>query len=396
MTQAESSCLERSVDARVAVARLIEAMSNNRPEVSNLITQALHPLFAKETSEPAISAMIDALMVHQSVLLNEGAALDVKISTLVTSGLSERRNKLKSAWAVSISQVIWNFDDPTKVNQSVIAFSKSLGKPLCAAFHEIASNGVQAAQNGTIISGYAISAAALGRWLDWSVDELTQLVKAEGILNMTIAVAPKPSFLLNDRIYTKLTNIGDQLWAIHALEAAAKRAIAEMETAWPLAAIYFVVNPKLQKEVRFSAIDMLKKLLLKMLSEDRIQAADYIIRGVEEWLHQLSEERKEGSPAAVGEASLSRLKDVITALLSRELTSDKSYVNHVLRRMFVLAHHPRLADQRWSWIDISRHAKVDPGQLATEMAPEFLESIFDKLWPKERVINSFGLAKVSE
>jgi len=360
-------------------------MPKGQPQLSNVIVLGLHPLFAKETNETALTSLVDAIMAHQTVLLKDDSAVDDKTQKLIVSGVADKRAKVRSAWAVAISQLIWTFDDPDNVNESVIRFSKSLGKQLCAVFHEIASNALQAAQNGFIASGYAISAITLGRWLEWKTAELSEIVKAKGILNITISVAPKPSFLLNDRIYTKLSNSRDQTWAVNALEASARRAITEMETAWPLAAIFFVANPKIPKEVRFSLINMVKRVLNLMETEGRCQAADYIIFGVEEWLRQLSEERKEGPAAAVGEGSLTRLKDIISAMLSAELVSDTSYAHHVLRRLLVLCHHPRLSRKQWSWIEVSRHANVDPGHLTEGETFDCIEPIQEKMWPKEKV-----------
>jgi hypothetical protein len=83
-----------------------------------------------------------------------------------------------------------------------------------------------------------------------------------------------------------LTTARDQLWAINALEAAAKRALTEMDTAWPLAAIYFVVNPKLSKDVRFAAISMITNVFVSTPSDIRCKAANRVVLGIEEWIRQ--------------------------------------------------------------------------------------------------------------
>jgi hypothetical protein len=131
-------------------------------------------MFGKETNEIAISALVDGLMAHQGVLLENDSAVDDKVSKLVTSGLTDKRSKIKSGWAVAVSGVIWNIEQ-NPVNSSVIKFSNSIAKNMFNAFNEAASNAVQASQNGTIITGYAVSAAALGRWLGWQEDQLSRL-----------------------------------------------------------------------------------------------------------------------------------------------------------------------------------------------------------------------------
>jgi Generalcontrol nonderepressible 1 (Gcn1) N-terminal len=126
-------------------------------------------LFAKETNDAAISAFIDTLMAHQGVLLGNYSTMDGKISKLISSGLKDKRSKIKSGWALAISEIMWNV---SQVNPALIAFSKEIAKDLFTMLNEVASNAVQASQNGTIIAGYAISAATLGRWLEWQDAQL--------------------------------------------------------------------------------------------------------------------------------------------------------------------------------------------------------------------------------
>lgn len=121
-------------------------------------------MFAKETNDSAASALIDALLAHEGVLLRNDTPVDENLSKLMASGLTDKRSKIKAAWAVAISGVIWGV---SIVNPASIAFSKTIAKNLFVVFSEIASNAVQASQTGTITAGYAISAATLGRWLDW-------------------------------------------------------------------------------------------------------------------------------------------------------------------------------------------------------------------------------------
>lgn len=86
----------------------------------------------------------------------------------------------------------------------------------------------------------------------------------------------------------------------------------------------------------------------------------------------------------VGNFSLNLLRDVVTSILPKSLL-ESSYVNHVLIRIFVLAHDPKLSRHQWSWIDIARKANVDPGLLAADHADEFVTAIAQKWWPVEKV-----------
>ena len=155
--------IERSVETRVAINRLIEGLPH---ELSPYIVQSLHPIFTKETSELAIPSLIDTLLKHQGSVIRSNTPMDDKILKLVSAGLTDKRSKIKSAWVVAVAEMLWDLE-PSDVNPAVVNFSKSIFKSFLNVFHEVANNAIQACQNGTIISGYAISAAALGRWLSY-------------------------------------------------------------------------------------------------------------------------------------------------------------------------------------------------------------------------------------
>jgi hypothetical protein len=112
-------------------------------------------------------------------------------------------------------------------------------------------------------------------------------VKSERILNNSTAISPKPSFLLNERIYTKLTTERDQSWAIKALEAIGLRALTDMGLEWSTAVIYFIAQPKLPKSVRQATVRIIHNVLFSFSSEKRVEGADILVLGLEDWLRQV-------------------------------------------------------------------------------------------------------------
>lgn len=164
--------IERSVDINLAIARYIGAVSRMSTDVSTYVVQNLVPLFAKETNEAVISAMTETLLLHQRSLLMDNKAMDESTLRLIGNGLLDKRSKVKCNWAVAVSGMIWQADCNSFSTPALITFSKALGQNLINVFNDIASNAIQASQTGIIIGAYAISAAALGRWLDWQDERL--------------------------------------------------------------------------------------------------------------------------------------------------------------------------------------------------------------------------------
>jgi len=178
------------------------------------------------------------------------------------------------------------------------------------------------------------------------------------------------------------------MWAIYALAAAGQSAISKMDIHWPAAIIFFIANPRFSKSVRTAARSMLKEVLQTISRDSREIGADLMVRGLEDWLRQISEERKDSPAMAVGTGSLSLLSGVVTSMLGPGLLEDTSYVSFLLIRLFVVAHHPRLPRYQWSWIDIARKAKADPGQLVAEHSSELIGVLAQNWWPKGKVVRT--------
>src|SRR5271169_5807238 len=98
----------------------------------------------------------------------------------------------------------------------------------------------------------------------------------------------------------------------------------------------------------------------------------------------------------VGGSSLDLLREVVASILPKSLQGENAYIDHVLIRLFVLAHHPMLPRYQWSWIDIARKANVDPGLLTTGHPDEFISAITQKSWPTEKVIHAYCMSSCVE
>lgn len=77
--------------------------------------------------------------------------------------------------------------------------------------------------------------------------------------------------------------------------------------------------------------------------------------------------------------------------MNPNLGNPRDYLEEVLKRIFVLCHHPLLPRHQFSWTDISRSAKIDPGMLTEEQTEDFLEEIKQKLWPSENVFSLISI-----
>jgi hypothetical protein len=142
-------------------------LANDSPALSSSIIQSLQPLFAKETNDSLLIAMIEAFCAHARVAIQHATTLDNKTMKLITSGLVDKLVKIKTAWIIATSEIVWKSDEPASPDAPIISFSMAIAKPLFAIVNEVSTNAVQSTQSGTIVGGYAAIAASLGKWMLW-------------------------------------------------------------------------------------------------------------------------------------------------------------------------------------------------------------------------------------
>lgn len=192
-------------------------MSKSLPPSDTLSVQTVEtlvPIIAKENNEAALVALCDNFEVHLAHILSSSSSLPSATSAALAKELNSTKVSTRRALSSGIASAIW------KVGHDDVTFTpegEQLVSTLAPAF-EANLNTASANPASTpagFLEGYAASALALGPLA--SVKSAEKLSKSP-LLASLLTVSPKPSFLLNDRAYSKLPSDIDRIWFLRCLE----------------------------------------------------------------------------------------------------------------------------------------------------------------------------------
>lgn len=182
-------------------------------EVSPIILETLLPLIAKEGNEAALAELCSSLQLHLAFLLRSGTAFSPIIMSTIGKELVSTKIGTRRALSDAVGQAIWAVSEGKEYQFSAEG-SKLLGAVIPALEANLQTALANVPSNPTgYLEGYSAAALALGPLRQ--VDDASQLVAASRGLK---AVSPKPSFLFNDRAYTKIPSGKDELWMLRSLE----------------------------------------------------------------------------------------------------------------------------------------------------------------------------------
>jgi hypothetical protein len=227
------------------------------------------------------------------------------------------------------------------------------------------------------------------------------LLKKASIQKGSLAVEPKPSFLLNQRIYSKFSE-DDLKWLCRALSSISPALSSSSEPirgAWAQAYIYLVCSSTTSPTVRRQAVDTLADLCAQSAGADTFSIAGVVVSGMWQWIEALEGGDKDSAAALAksGDANLHLvLKSV--CLSPKEYVDragsgpDKPKLEAQMCSLVVLA-KPQLIP-RASWISLCLRVELDPGELARKYEDVLIQEIVDRTGFGQKVPTSSSFAEL--
>ena len=205
-------------------------------------------------------------------------------------------------------------------------------------------------------------------------------IKKASISDRILNTEPKPSFLLNPRVYTKLTTEDDLTWFGHALASAFQKlsgsdAQTAVSTAWAQAMIYMVVGAGVPAKAKKEMTARLTSLYTS--APQRVSAV--IIHGLWQWAEDVEVDAKESAAfaAKTGREELYKIVRAICldkeAALADGIAVEREVVEDELTKLLVLCRSQLLP--RTAWIELCLRTGTDPGGLAARASQECLAQI---------------------
>lgn len=344
---------------------------------------------AKEGNEAALVAETAALVQSTTALLKSAEAEVAKsVIDVYVKGLADKKPPFRHLWILAAGEVLYAL--PALASK----FAEAVLPPLLALYAEVLANPAAAAQSGLVTAGFVVCAIA-PVLAQSEAPAVAALAKKVSVAQQCLVLAPKPSFLLSARIYTKLAHDSDIRWLFRALSAAFDSLEDEEEdaeeaeetpvnassaspihVAWAEAYIYATTSasgsPLLRKEATAALSD------LYMRHPARV--ARMAVAGTWRWLEALDAGDKESAPV-LAKARSEQLLPFVQALCRRPgdfaravgQTPDTALLERQMCALVVLA-RPVLIPS-CSWIELCLRVGVDPGSLAQKHEAVLLAEI---------------------
>ncbi|KAK3305172.1 armadillo-type protein [Chaetomium strumarium] len=379
-----------SADHRVLHSEMLVALPASTG-IATKIAAGLPALVGKEANEAALSAETLALNASTIALLRS-AEVQKPLLDAYTKGLADKKVPIRRIWILRTGELLQTFAESseTELPKGAVAFAEAVVPPLLSTFNEVVANPAAAAQSGLVTGALVVCGLnpLLSRLENANVQSL---LKKALIQKNSLAVDPKPSFLLNQRIYSKFLE-DDLRWFCRALSAVTGTLGSDSEAvrvAWAQAYIFLVCSSATSPPVRRLAIETLSNLCARSVGSGSHSVAAEIINGMWHWIEATETAEKE-SAAALAKSGNTNLHLMFKAIcLSPKETADragtaadKEKLEAQMCSLVVLA-KPQLIP-RASWIDLCLKVELDPGELARKHEERLIQEIVERTRVREK------------
>jgi hypothetical protein len=349
-------------------------------ELSKKILPSIATIAAKEANEVALNSETSVLTIYTQWCLERSLDIGKAVIDAFSKGLSEKKVAFRRIWTLRFAEIIWAISKDNLGSQNVTNLAEAAIPGLLDAWNEIIANPVAAGQSGLVTSAFVLTSLDSSRLRIMHNAKVDASLKKARVAEQALVVEPKPSFLLNFRVFTKLANEEDLTWLVRALgsvftELEPIEADSAAAVAWAQAIIFCIASPTVSPKLRRQTVEVLSELYIRKPKK----VASIIISGLWRWLQSAATGDKD-SAAAAARFECGNLHLVVKAIsvLPAEAIRLGSAIDTSAREqqmvsMLVIA-RPELLP-RVNWIDLCLRVEVDPGELARRYADALIEQI---------------------
>ena len=377
-----------SADQKVFHAEMLGVLPVSKTTAS-LVAPALAGVAGKEANEAALGAETLALLHYLKWETANGMDLDKTIIDALVKGISDKKVPVRRLWTIRLGELLWSSDTETlKSKYSTLAESSI--PALLEIWNETITNPIAAAQSGLVTSAFILTATTHDKLASIPNSKVDAALKKAQISKQALTMEPKPSFLLNQRIYSKLSSDEDFTWFIRALSSlsedlAALEPDSAVALGWSQAIIFCICSSTVKPALRKDA----SRALSQMYVRNPAYISKVIVAGLWQWRNSIESGEKD-SVAVIAKTENQNLHLVVKSIClpSTEAARLGGEVNESTRKdqmisMLVLS-RPELLP-RVNWIELCLRVEVDPGDLARVSEDLLIQQILDITTFNEKV-----------
>ena len=370
------------IEQRIVQARMLAQLPHISPK-SEAICQTIAKSASKEPNETALATEVSALTIQYAEMILQSSAIGTRkervkdVEDAFAKGLSDKKPSVRKIWALGAGDLLLKVtggssrvsEEVVEPLQAVVYLLESIVPKLLQIFDEVVQGPI--ATGPLAIVAFAITALCPIMLPNISNEAIKTALRKAKIFAR--ALSPS-SFLLNYRVYTKLSNYEDLSWVIQALVACSKdlqEASIEIKDAWAQAFLYLIAAAGIPATVSNKAVNALTDLW----SQQSSMVSEIIIRGLWIWQQQTEQSEKDNA-AFSAKSGTSHLFLAIRSICPRR--QDRHQTGHgsmetQLIDMLVLC-RPEILP-RVHWIEMCLRVGQDPGAIARTHASKCLQMV---------------------
>ncbi|KAG5952595.1 hypothetical protein E4U53_000471 [Claviceps sorghi] len=361
-----------AAEHKILYSEMLQCTPLSTQSAANVLT-SLSTVSAKEGNESALAAETSALAHAAIMTLKEGGDLPKPVVDAVSKGLAEKKPASRRLWLLRTGAILRSCEAITATS-GLTAFADAVTPKLIANLQEVIANAATAAQNGLVVGAYVLTALSPAMMQQFPDSSTSAALSKASIPSLALSLAAKQSFLLNPRVYSKVTAEEDLQWLSQALFSSAQtfdnESNADVTLAWAEAYIYLISTPSVTPKIQQEAVRSVSRLYVKQPEV----ISGFITNGL--WNHFKFGDAKDKDVRIVESNLIHVLRSIcldaqeISGLggsISPDVLESQACAILVLSR-------PELIP-RSSWIDICLRMGVDPGALAKKHLDRLLQEI---------------------
>ena len=378
------------IDQRIAQARMlahVPYVSSQSEEICRVIAKSA----GKEPNETALAAEISILNTQYAQMALDSSPQTLQqerykdVGDAFMKGLSDKKPGVRKIWAISAGDLLWKVagrsnDASEQAFEAHLATSHFVER-ICPDLLRIFDDAAQS----PLIAGPLVVAALttialcpiMSRFIR-NESIRTSLRKAQ-IYDRALSQA---SFLLNQRVYTKMTSQEDLAWTIRALVACSndlEKSSVVTKEAWIQTLLYLIAAAGIPPTVRKEAMAALTDLW----SQRSTMLSEMVIQGLWSWQREVESSEKD-SVAVSAKNGTSLLFLAIRSICPPKQNikqRDNGSMQTQLINMLVLC-RPEILPQV-HWIDTCLRVGQDPGDIARTNVTRCLQVVDRCITPIE-------------
>ncbi|KAK8057620.1 eIF-2-alpha kinase activator GCN1 [Apiospora saccharicola] len=370
-----------SADQRVLHSEMLQSMPLSA-SIASKVTAALPPVVGKEGNELALAAELSALTYCVSYELQHDVELAKPVLDAYAKGLADKKIPSRRLWILKAGEVLSRFNNNQEaIPSNAVIFVESIANPLTESWAEVNKNPLASVQSTLISGAYVVTVLAYQVFAQVESQSIKAAIKKAAVSKESLVLEPKPSFLLNHRIYNRLTAEDDLRWFLAALSAVVVdlgEAPGPVRSAWSQALIFLASSPTVPPQIRKETCETITKLYAKQPT----LVSEAVVAGLWQWIESTELSDKE-SVAASAKFDKTNLHLPLRSICLTEddfkkegTERNQEAIERQMCSLLALARSNLIP--RSSWIEFCLKVGVDPGSLVQKHEASLLQEITDK------------------